>query len=382
MINYTKQYIDEKDIYNVTKSLKSSYITQGLYVRKFETDLAKYFGSKYSIVVNSGTSALDLACKSIGIKKNDKVVTTPITFLASSNSAIYNGAKIKFIDIEKDTFLMDLNKFEKYLKKNHIKLAVMVDFAGNVNDWDKIRYLSKKYNFLTINDTCHAIGSKFKKNLGYAVKYADIVTHSYHAAKIITTGEGGSILTNNKRFYERAKILRSHGVIKSEQINKKKGLWFYNMRYLGYNYRLSDLNCALGITQLKKLNIFLKKRSHLVKNYISAFEKYENISFQKVGDNVDHSYHLFILKINFKNFKISKKLFFEKLKRKGISLQVHYIPIFLQSYYRKKFNFNINEYKNSMNYYNCAVTLPVFHQLTFKDQIRIINSVKQILRLK
>ena len=171
--------------------------------------------------------------------------------MASSNSAIYNGAKIKFIDIEKDTFLMDLNKFEKYLKKNHIKLAVMVDFAGNVNDWDKIRYLSKKYNFLTINDNCHAIGSKFKKNLGYAVKYADIVTHSYHAAKIITTGEGGSILTNNKRFYERAKILRSHGVIKSEQINKKKGLWFYNMRYLGYNYRLSDLNCALGITQLK-----------------------------------------------------------------------------------------------------------------------------------
>ena len=154
------------------------------------------------------------------------------------------------------------------------------------------------------------------------------------------------------------------------------------MRYLGYNYRLSDLNCALGITQLKKLNTFLKKRSHLVKNYISAFEKYENISFQKVEDNVDHSYHLFILKINFKNFRISKKLFFEKLKRKGISLQVHYIPIFLQSYYRKKFKVNIKEYKNSMNYYNGAVTLPVFHQLTFKDQIRIINSVKQILRLK
>ena len=380
MISYGRQYIDQKDIKAVSSVLKSNWLTQGPQVEKFEKGIQNFLGAKYACAVNNGTAALHLACLALKIKENDLVLTTPITFLSSVNSILYVKAKPIFIDIDKDTYCIDIDKMEKKIinlknKNKRIKAAIITDYAGQPCDWKKISALAKKYNFLTINDNCHSFGSKYYDKKNYAAKYADIATYSFHPVKTITTGEGGCVVTNNKKINETLRVLRNHGVVRNKKIDKKKGVWFYEMIELGFNYRLSDIQSALGTSQLKKINFFLKKRKEIANFYNKFFINRKIFQVPKVSNFCEHSYHLYPLQINFKSLKIDKKTFFKKMLEKGIKLQVHYIPIYKQKYYKKIFNFKDKNFPVSENFYKNIVSIPIFPSLT-KNNLKLITKNK------
>lgn len=383
MINYGKQYLDKKDISAVVSVLKSDWLTQGPKVKEFETSLKNFFGAKYCSVVSNGTAALHLAVKAMGWKKGDYVFTTPNSFLATSNSILYVGAEPIFIDIDPLTFNINVKKLEEKIKINKKKGRRLVgiiatDYAGQPCDWKSLKIIGRKYGLKLINDNCHAIGASFYKNKKYACKYADVVTQSYHPVKNLTTGEGGSILTNHKALDKKVKLLRSHGVIK--KMNKSP--WSYEMLDLGFNYRLSDMSCALGLSQLKKVNKFVRKKQKIAQIYDKAFKNIKNIKIPLIKKNIQHSYHLYPLRIEFDKFKISKESFFRILRKKNINLQVHYIPIFLQPFYKKNFKFNVKDLKNSIKFYKEEISLPIYYSLKRKEINYVINQIKKILKIK
>ena len=266
IINYGNHNISKDDILAVSKALRQNKITQGKNIELFEKKLNSFFGSKHALVVSSGTAALHLAMLSLNLSRKDKVVTSPISFLASANCVEYVGAKVDFCDIDTSTYTMDPNKLEDKLKREkNIKGAIIVDYAGHPAAWKDFLYLKKKYKIFLVNDNCHSFGSKYNNDKNYAIKYADIVTQSFHPVKQITTGEGGAIFTNNNFIYSKAKLLRNHGMVRSN--NKNSEPWIYTMSELGYNYRLSDINCALGISQLKRIKLFIKKRREIAEIY-------------------------------------------------------------------------------------------------------------------
>ena len=382
MISYGKHYIDKKDLKSVSNTLNSNWLTQGPKVKTFEDKIKKFLGCKFSLAVNSGTAALHLACISLDLKEGDIVLSTPITFLSSVNAALYLNAKPIFIDIDKKNYCIDLNKLEKKLielkkLKKSIKVLIVTDYAGQMSDWKKIKFLSKKYNFKTINDNCHSLGSKYYKDQKYAPKFADIVTHSFHPVKLITTGEGGCLSTNNKKIYKKVLDLRSHGVVRSEYLRKKFGSWFYSMEKLGYNYRMPDINASLGISQFQKINKFLKRRKEIANLYYKGFGKNKNIVLPFIEKYCDHSFHLFPIQINFKKLKINKKKFFKLMLEKKINLQVHYIPIYLQKYYRNKFKYKPNLCPVAENFYKSMFSLPVYFSLKKKQVLKTINHINK-----
>ncbi len=370
MFNYSKQNITKNDIKEVINVLNSEYITQGNIVNKFESKLSQYTKSKYCMVVNNGTAALHLAGIALNWKKNDIVLTTPITFLSTANAILYNNANVDFVDINLVNYCIDVNKLEDKLKfyKNKntkIKSLIVVDYAGHPADWESISYLSKKYNFSTINDNCHALGASFKKDKGYSTKYADIAVQSFHPVKNITTGEGGAILTNKLNLFKKIKMLRSHGMEKNKRI-MRKGLWQYEMRNLGYNYRLTDFQCALGISQLDNLDKSLKKKNYIYKFYYNYFKNYDHIIPPVTKNNVSNGFHLYPLLVDFKK-NSEKILFFKKMMSKNIKLQVHYIPIYRQPFYKKRYDFNYSDFPNSEKFYKKVISIPFYFDLNLKD---------------
>ena len=386
VINYGKQTIDSSDIKQVIKVLKSDFLTQGPKVEKFEKSLNKYFKSKYSSVVSNGTAALHLIGKALKWKEGDIIFVTPITFLATANCILYSNATPVFIDIDQYSYTIDPQKIEEkilfFKKKNKKARAIIAtDFAGNCCDWHSLRYLSDKYNLELINDNCHALGSKYNNNKGYAVKYADAVIHSYHPVKNITTGEGGAILTNNFEIDKKIKILRSHGYTKKVNNNPKKNKpWFYQMDYLGYNYRLTDFQCALGINQLNKLDNFVTKKRKIANFYNNQFKEKDYFITPYVKKNIYHAYHLYPLQIDFKKIKKNKIDLFHFMQKYQINLQVHYIPIHYQPYYKKKFKLKKGSYPLSEKFYFNEVSLPIFPNLKIKDLYKIVNTIHRFIK--
>ena len=381
MIDYNKQFIDQDDIASVKKILKSKFLTQGNTIKAFENKLSLKFKSKYCSVLSNGTAALHLAIKSLNLKKNSKILTTPISFISTASSIIINNFIPVFADIEEDYYTLDPNKVEHMLKKDKsIKAVIGVDYAGQPCDWEALNYLKKKYNFFLLNDNCHAMGSKLKNDSGYAVKYADLVTQSYHAIKNFTTGEGGSILTNNKKLHQVIELLRTHNVLRRKKELQTKGRWFYKVDEIGFNYRLTDIQAGLGISQLKKLDKFVKRRRKIADTYNELFKNEEKIILPKVKKKNYHSYHLYPIKINFKKLKIDKKKFFLNLHKKNINLQVHYIPLYYQPFIKKYFLYNKKNLINSQNFYESEVSLPIFYNLLSKDQNYIVKSVLSELK--
>lgn len=379
MIRYGKHFIDKKDKKAVAAVLESDWLTQGPKVKIFEKDLCKYFKANYCSVVSSGTSALHLAGKALNWKKNDIIFFSPISFVSASNMAVSLGAIPVFVDIDKDTYNIDILKLKKKIsfyksKKKNIKAIVATDFAGNPCDWLELKNISKKFNLQLVNDNCHALGAIYKKDKFYAAKYADVVTQSFHPVKNITTAEGGAVLTNNKKIFEKVNLLRTHGIV------KKNHPWLYEMKFLGYNYRLSDIQCALGISQLKKLNSFLKKKKEVAKIYNKSFLNNSFIKIPKIKKGNQHAFHLYPLLIDFKKLKINKEFFFKSLQKKGIYLQVHYIPIHLQPYYRKNFNFKKGDFPVAENFYKQEVSLPMFFSLNNNQLKKIIQIIKNIIK--
>ena len=381
MINYGRQFLDKKDIASVSKVLSSDWLTQGPNVEKFENALKKKFDTNYCCVVANGTAALHLTGLALGWKSGDIVIGSPISFVASNNCIIYAGATPDFVDIDKTSYTIDVNQLEKkirfYTNQNKKVVGVVAtDYAGHPCDWEALKAISKKYNVRLINDNCHAIGASFKNDNQYASKYADVVTHSYHPIKNITTGEGGAVLTNDKTLDKKIRSLRSHGITKDpKSMNKNDGPWYYEMKELGFNYRITDFQCALGLSQLKKLSKFIKRRKEIAKIYDDNFKNNDIFTIPYVNKNCGHAYHLYPLRINFNKMEHKKKLF-QELYNKKINLQVHYIPIHLQPYYKKKYNFQKGDYPIAEKFYEQEVSLPIFYSLKDKDITKIIKFIK------
>tara|TARA_B100001250_G_scaffold410108_1_gene435870 strand:+ start:393 stop:1535 length:1143 start_codon:yes stop_codon:yes gene_type:complete len=378
-LSYGKQSINNSDIKSVIKTLKSNYLTQGPEVEKFEAALRKKFNSKYSTVLINGSAAFLLISKILNWKKGDIIAVSPITFLSQINAIEHCNAKPLFIDISMLDYCMDPEKLELELKKDKshkIKAAIITDYGGQPAQWEKFYNLKKKYKIKLINDNCHAIGSSINNNYGYAAKYADFATLSFHPVKAITTGEGGAILTNNKKFDEKAKLLRSHGIIKDA-----KKFWSYKMIDLGFNFRLPDINCALGLSQLKRLTKFVSKRKRISQIYNKFFSDKKKFIIPNNIKKNENSFHLYPLLINFNQVNLTKEKLLKIFLKYKIKLQVHYIPVNSQYYYKRKYGLNIKKFKNSFEFYKKEISLPIFYDLTNKQIAYFKRICKRIFKI-
>lgn len=368
MISYGKQSIDKSDVDAVIEVLNSDWLTQGTYVEKFEKDLAKYLGSQYACAVSNGTSALHLSAIALGWGPGDIILTSPLTFLATANCIVYVGATPDFVDIDSKSFTIDPNLLEDKIIKyrslgKKVKAVIGVDYAGHPCDWKSLRDIANRYDLQLVNDNCHALGASYFGDLGYAVKYADVVTQSFHPVKHITTGEGGAIITNDYLINEKVKKLRSHGVTKDKEKTKDNGSWYYEMHELGYNFRITDFQCALGSSQLKKLDQFVDRRRNIARKYDEIFSISE-FKTPKIDSSVKHSYHLYPLQIDFTRLSILKKDFFAEMNKLGINLQVHYIPVYFQPFYTQNYSFKVGYCPTAEDFYSKAFSIPIFPSLT------------------
>jgi len=384
--SYGKQTIQQDDIDAVTEVLKGDWLTQGPYVKQFEDDLAEKFNAKYVSAVANGTAGLHLIGLALGWSKDIVVITSPITFLASANCILYSGATPDFVDIDASTYTIDLKKLEEiiisYSEHNqNVKAVVAVDYAGLPCDWKKLRELADKYNFQLVNDNCHALGAEVNDDLTYACKYADAVNMSFHPVKHITSGEGGAVLTNNKEIDEKIKILRTHGMTKDQKyLTKNEGPWYYEMHHLGYNYRITDLQSALGSSQLKKLDDFVKRRTEIAAYYNESFSGDERFVIPVVPKDMKHAHHLYPLQIKFDKLQITKSDFFERMRENNIGLQVHYIPVHLQPYYKKNFGFKEGDFPVAEEFYNNEVSIPIYPLLENEDLEYIVKTIKDLAK--
>lgn len=386
--SYGRQQIGEDDIEMVIKVLRSDYLTQGPLVKQFETLLCSKFNASFCSVVSNGTAALHLTGLAAGWSKGDIVITSPVTFVATANSILYSGALPDFCDIDSTTYTIDVNKLEEKIisyidRGKKIKAVIGVDYAGLPCDWIKLRELADKYNFQLINDNCHAPGASIGNDTGYASKYADMVIMSFHPVKHFTTGEGGAVLTNSSEFDNKIKLLRTHGITKDTNLFENKtedvcGSWYYEMQQLGFNYRLTDFQCALGISQLNKLDKFISKRRGIADFYIEQFGSDERFIVPEIPANYKHSYHLFPLQIKFEKTAISKNNFFREMAKRNINLQVHYIPVHLQPFYQNNFNFREGDFPVAETFYQNEVSLPVYPSLDKDDLEYIVSQIKEL----
>jgi len=368
IIPYGHQWIDDEDINEVIKALKSDRITQGIKVEEFEKAVADYCNVKYAAAVCSGTAALQAAYLAAGIKSGDEIITTPLTFVATINTMVHCGARPVFVDIDENTLNIDPEGIENKLTKK-TKAIVPVDFAGHACDYDEIKKIAKKHKLLIIEDACHALGGEYKgQKIG---SLADMTILSFHPVKAITTGEGGAVLTNNKELYEKLKRIRHHGVIKKPE----KGKWYYEIEEPGLNLRITDFQCALGLSQLKKLDKFISRRREIAEIYNDAFKDIKEIILPKEKDYVKSAWHIYPIQVQGNN----RREIFEKLQEQGIGVQVHYLPVHLHSFYRNQLSYKEGDFPIAEKYYERAITLPLFPKMTNEEVKKVIEIVKKII---
>ena len=378
LIPYSRQDINKKDISCVIKTLKSDFITQGPKVKEFEKKICNYTKGRYAVATNSATSALHISCLALGLKTNDIVWTVPNSFVASSNCALLCGAKIDFVDIDSESYNLSISSLEKKLlkakkEKKIPKILVVVHLAGNPCDMKEIYKFKKKYKFKIIEDASHALGSVYYGNKVGSCIYSDVTVFSFHPVKMITTGEGGVAVTNQKKLFNLMQLFRDHGI--KRFINKKKK-WFYNQVLLGLNYRITDIQCALGLSQFTKLDSWVKKRNYLAKRYSKMLSNLPLV-LPKIDGKKISSFHLYVIKIDKAQTNIKRDFIFNHLRSKNIMVNIHYIPIYRHSFY-KKFNFKKKNFPQCEEYYNSAISIPLFTSLNIKNQNKIIKEIKSI----
>ncbi|MBC8296440.1 MAG: aminotransferase class I/II-fold pyridoxal phosphate-dependent enzyme [Pelagibacterales bacterium] len=381
IIPYGKCYIDSHDINEVKKSLKNSYLTSGPFVKKLENNIKKKLKVKYAVSCNSGTAALHLAFISIGLKKKDIVILPVINFVAASNILKMMDIKIIYSDVDINTGQITPAAIEECIKKNtlkKIKAIVTMPLGGFPENIEQFYKIKKKYNCFLIEDACHALGARYKfKNKFYYVgscSHSDVATFSFHPLKSITSGEGGIITTKNKKLADKIKILRSHGFIK-----KNKKHWKYNINFTGFNYRLSDINCALASSQLKKLDQFIKYRSLVAKKYINFFKNYKNLCItRKLNRNIFPSWHLFIVNFKFNLLKTNKEKFLNFLLEKRILAQQHYTPIYNFNLYS---NISKKNFKNASEYFKNSISLPIFYNMKKTELNHIMKQISNFFKI-
>jgi len=369
-IPYATQWIEEDDIEAVITALKSANLTQGPLVEEFERKVAEYCGAKYAVAVNSGTSALHIACLVAGIKAGDEVITSPITFVASANCALYCGGRPVFADIRSDTVNIDSREIEKKITPR-TKAIIPVHFAGNPCDLEDIHSIAQKNKLMVIEDAAHALGAEYKGSKIGSCKYSDMTTLSFHAVKHITTGEGGMVLTNSEELYEKLKLFRSHGITRDERyLQKNDGIWYYEMHGLGYNYRLTDIQCALGISQLKKLDAFLSKRRKIAELYDRAFSGMRGIKLIPESKNTRSAMHLYVIQVD------DRPRIFQSLREKGIIVNVHYIPVYKQPHYQK-LGYGGLLCPKAESYYQKAISIPMYPKMGEEQVSQVIKMIKE-----
>jgi len=389
MIPYGKHHIDNEDIEAVVSVLKSGQITQGPKIEEFESEIAKYVGVKYAVAVSSGTAALHLAGTVSNLGPNNALITSPITFVASANAAFYNRSQVIFADIDLKSINMSADSLKKALKNNpKIKVVMPIHFAGLPCEMEAIKNISDKNNLIIVEDAAHALGATYDngKKVGSCC-YSDMTIFSFHPVKSIAAGEGGMITTNDERIYRKLIRLRSHGINKlddpyelKEQSNTNKinNPWYYEVQELGFHYRINDIQCALALSQLKKIDKFISKRMTIVKKYDDEFSTMKNIKpFQNLGRKLS-SHHLYVVNIDFNSIGKSRAELMHELRGKDIICQVHYIPLPMHPYFRN-LGFNPEEYPNSLNYYNNCLSIPLFYDLTDIQQDYVVKIFKELV---
>lgn len=376
-IPYGKHFVDQKDIEAVKKVLKKDLITQGPLTKKFENLLATYTGAKYSVTTNSASSALYLSCAVLGLKSGDDVWVSSISYVATANCALLLSCNISFLDISLDNFNIDTsileNKLKKTQKKNLPKVLIVTHLAGESCDLKKLYDLKKKYKFKIIEDASHALGSSYKKNKIGDAKYSDLVVFSFHPVKSITTAEGGAIMVNKYEIKKKLEYLKNNGIIKDRKIFKTKtnSNWYYEQHYLGGNFRMNELQAALGISQIKKLKKFINKRNEIADYYFNNLSN--NLILPKYDSSNICSYHLFIIRLKKNSIKLKNK-FYDYLKKNKIDVNFHYIPIYKHPIYKKKVKLPLSE-----KYYNSALSIPIYYSLKRIHQKKIIKIINNFV---
>ncbi|MCU9815407.1 UDP-4-amino-4,6-dideoxy-N-acetyl-beta-L-altrosamine transaminase [Paraclostridium sp. AKS73] len=376
-LQYGRQYIDDEDIMSVIQALKSDFLTTGPLVEEFERKFADYVGAKYAVAVSNGTAALHIACLAAGLQKGDEGITTPITFAASSNCMIYCGAKPVFCDINLDNYNIDDNKIKSYINEN-TKVILTVDFTGQCCNIGKIMEIAKENNLIVIQDASHSLGTKYlDKQIG---SIADMTTFSLHPVKTITSGEGGVVTTNSLALYEKLKLYKTHGITKSKGNlrNKEHPEWYYEQIYLGYNYRITDLQSALGISQLNKIEKFITKRKLLVNTYNELLKDIDGIILQKEEDYSDTSRHLYIIRLDLNKFKATRDDIYNALIAENIGVNIHYIPVYKHPYY-KEIGYEDIICENAETFYNSSITLPLHVNMDESDIKDVVNALNSVL---
>ncbi len=381
MIPYGRQQISEEDIDAVVEVLRSDFLTQGPMVPRFEECVAHHVGAAHAVAVNSATSALHLACLALQLGPGDVMWTSPITFVASANCALYCGATVDFVDIDPRTYNLCPAALEKKLERAEIdgglpKVVVAVHLCGQSCDMAAIHYLARRYGFSVIEDASHAIGGRYRGEPVGSCQYSEITVFSFHPVKIITTGEGGMAVTNDPQLAERMRLLRSHGITRDPALmtHEPDGPWYYQQVALGFNYRMTDLQAALGISQMQRLEAMTTRRNCLALAYHKALE-FLPLATPQCHADCESSFHLYVVRLQTENPSLDRRTVFERLRNDGIGSNVHYIPVHTQPWFREM-GFNSGDFPEAESYYAAAITLPMYFSMTDEEQSKIVRSLE------
>lgn len=385
MISYGRQSISEEDIAAVVAVLRSDYLTQGPVVAQFEAAVCEYTGAAHAVAVNSGTAALHVACRALGLGPGDVLWTTPVTFVASANCALYCGAEIDFVDIDPQTYTMSVPALAEKLARAQLngrlpKIVVPVHMCGLSCDMEAIATLSEQYGFAIIEDACHAIGGRYQDITIGSCRYADITVFSFHPVKTITTGEGGMAMTNNRELAEKMRLLRSHGITRDEQhmTNQPEGPWYYEQIELGYNYRMTDFQAALGMSQLSRLDDFIARRNAIAQRYDAELAGLALAPQARTTQGYS-AFHLYVVQLDLKRLNKTRLDVVSDLQHNGILTNVHYIPVHLQPWYRR-LGFQPGDFPQAEHYYQAALSLPIYPDLLPEQQDWVVGRLVEVMQ--
>ncbi len=375
-LSYGKQWIDDEDIEAVVNVLKGDYLTTGPHVESFEQKVADYVGANYAVAVSNGTAALHMACFAAEIGEGDEVIVTPMTFAASSNCILYCGGTPVFADIDPKTYNISVEDIKNKIT-SRTKAIIPVDFTGQAVDMDRIRQIADEHNLIVIEDAAHALGTEYKgRKVGTK---ADITEFSFHPVKPITTGEGGMAVTNDYELYKKMLLFRTHGITREESVmSRNEGPWYYEQIDLGYNYRITDLQCALGTSQMNKIDYFISRRREIVKKYNRAFNEVDEVTIPYQAEYSESGWHLYILKLNLNKLNATRRQIFDALVAENIGVNVHYLPIYLHPYYQK-LGYKKGICPEAERLYESMITIPLFPKMKDQDVDDVISGVKKVI---
>jgi UDP-4-amino-4,6-dideoxy-N-acetyl-beta-L-altrosamine transaminase len=379
MIPYGKQSINEDDIQAVVEVLRSDFITQGPVVPQFEQALAKYCGAEYCVLVSNGTAALHLSCLALDLSAGDKLWTSPNTFVASANCGLYCGAEVDFVDIDAQTHNMSVAALAEKLQTDSPDVLVPVDFSGQSCQMKEIAVLAKKHGFMVLEDASHALGGEYLGQKVGCCEFSDLATLSFHPVKMITTGEGGAVLTNDENLYEKLLLLRSHGITRETNLftGPDQGGWYYQQQMLGFNYRLTEIQAALGLSQLSRLDEFVSRRTELANRYQILLADLPVVC-PIIQPECQSSWHLYVVQIDETRTNQTRKMIFDKMRENDVGVNVHYIPVHQQPFYQQK-GFQAGDYPQAEEYYHSSISLPLFPALSFAEQDEVVARLKQVI---